>query len=287
LQKGGYNRSWRQGWAQIRRSGCLYITSKEPSSRESVTFIDDSVILALSLRSGVSLENAEDYSKRKHVLRIKTSYSSVDITPSAETNFANPNAHPPSHSTPVEILIQADDANDLLLWLQCLHTELENNSFCNGNINNFKGIYFGPDFCPKQKSLLTSFLPSPATSSHISQSTSEKPSTSVPTSSLPQPTFSTPHNVASPKNKTWKGKVARQWKKVHNIIETGGESKGINPYSSIPPVGLTFGINLENCPPGHNNSLIPRVIEYSIDVVEKRGIEMVGLYRIPGNNASG
>lgn len=48
----------------------------------------------------------------------------------------------------------------------------------------------------------------------------------------------------------------------------------------------TFGINLELCPPGDRNVLIPRVIEYAIDVVESRGIDMVGLYRIPGNNAS-
>lgn len=236
LQKGGYNRSWRQGHAQIRRTGCLYI-SKEPLPRESVTLTEDFVILGVSLRSGVSVELAEDYPKRKHAIRIKTSYSSVDIANIAENSFTNTNAHPPSHSTPVEILIQADDTNDSVLWLQCLQTQLENNNVCNGTTpsNNFKGIYFGPEFCPKPKSLLTSFLPSPATSSHTSQSTTTTTTTSNNT--LQPGTANSAHNTASPKNKTWKGKVARQWKKVHNIIETGGDSKGTNPYSSIPPVG--------------------------------------------------
>lgn len=242
------------------------------------------MILALSLRSGVMAEQADDYSKRKHVLRIKTSYSSVDIANIAEGNFTNPNAHPPLHSTPVEILIQFEDANDIAMWLQCLNTQLENNNYCNGNANSFKGIYFGAEFCPKQKSLLTSFLPSPANTSHASQS-GDKGSCSS-NNTLQPGTSNIPQNAASPKNKTWKGKVARQWKKVHNIIETGGDSKA-SPYSSMPPVGSTFGINLENCPPGENNPLIPRVIEYAIEVVEKKGIDMVGLYRIPGNNASG
>ncbi|XP_035705583.1 uncharacterized protein LOC110845747 isoform X4 [Folsomia candida] len=296
-KKGGYNRSWRQGWAQIRQTGCLYI-SKEPLSRESaVTLTEDAVILALSLRSGVTVEQAEDYSKRKYVLRIKTSYSSLDIANIAENTFSNPtNAHPPPilhsriHSTPVEILIQADDMNDSGLWLQCLHAQLENNNYCSGNANNNLGIYFGPEFChlTKPKSLLTSFLPTPTTtsSSHVSQS-SEKTTTSSATNNntLQIGTSNVPQNSASPKNKTWKGKVARQWKKVHNIIETGGDKS--SPYSSMgPPMGATFGINLENCPPGENNPFIPRVIEYGIEVVESRGIDMVGLYRIPGNNAS-
>jgi hypothetical protein len=263
------------------------------------------VIIALSLRSGVTVEEA-DYSKRKHVLKLKTSYTSEDIVPQATPDnspYSSLNANPnlssssqsqPSHSTAVEILIQADDSHDFHLWLQCLHTQIENNNFCTGNSTNFKGIFFGTEFCPKQKSILTSLLPTPATAISIpgqqSQSSDKNATVINNNNSLQTPGSGGAAGIsaASPKTKTWKGKVARGWKKVHNIIDTtgGDSSKSSSPYNSLPPVGTTFGINLEHCPSGDKNPLVPRVIEYAIEVIESRGIDMVGLYRIPGNNSS-
>jgi len=256
------------------------------------------VIIALSLKSGVTVEEA-DYSKRKHVLKLKTSYTSEDIVPqissdsniysSVSSNVPSSSHNQPSHSTSVEILIQAEDSHDYLLWLQCLHTQIENNNFCTANSTNFKGIFFGTEFCPKPKSILTSLLPSPAATavSIPGQSSSlEKYANNGNNNTLLPPGAHHLGNIASPKTKTWKGKVARGWKKVHNIIDTSADSKIPSTYTSLPPAGTTFGISLEQCPAGEKNPLVPRVIEYGVDLIESRGIDMVGVYRIPGNSAS-
>jgi uncharacterized protein (UPF0210 family) len=42
---------------------------------------------------------------------------------------------------------------------------------------------------------------------------------------------------------------------------------------------------LEDCPQS-DTSLVPRVMEFCVDLVESRGLSMVGIYRIPGNNAA-
>ncbi|CAL8095293.1 unnamed protein product [Orchesella dallaii] len=298
-KRGTYNRSWRQGWAQARRSGYLYL-SKERLQKEAVTGSEESVIISVSIRDGVLIEPADDYTKRKNVLRIRTSF-----VPDDESNFPfvatteyfqnSVSLNPSSPQLTIEVLIQAEDPNDLILWLHCFQKQLENNNCNEETCNNIvsKGVVFGSEFYPKSKSFLTSLLPSPGTpiqtSNQSERTTGSGGALSAANSLNPNTVATMANTAASPKAKTWKGKVAKQWKKVHDIIDTNNTStdnKSSSPYASLPPAGVTFGINLENCPPGELNPYIPRVIEYSIDLVERKGIEMVGLYRIPGNNAS-
>ncbi|ODN05315.1 Rho GTPase-activating protein 21, partial [Orchesella cincta] len=301
-KRGTYNRSWRQGWAQARRSGYLYL-SKERLQKEAVTGNEESVIISVSIRDGVFIEPAEDYTKRKNVLRIRTTFVPDDESnfPFVSTTEYYQNSVSVTSSSPqltIEVLLQAEDPNDLILWLHCIQKQLENNNCneetCSSSTQLNKGVAFGSEFYPKSKSFLTSLLPSPGTppiqtSNSVDRTTNTTGVASSTSNSLnPNSVASMANTAASPKAKTWKGKVAKQWKKVHDIIDTTNTSTDnkSSPYASLPPAGATFGINLENCPPGEINPYVPRVIEYSIDLVEKKGIEMVGLYRIPGNNAS-
>ncbi|XP_064380739.1 rho GTPase-activating protein 23 isoform X2 [Dromaius novaehollandiae] len=46
-----------------------------------------------------------------------------------------------------------------------------------------------------------------------------------------------------------------------------------------------FGVRLEDCQPAPDNKNIPLIVEACCKVVEDRGLEYMGIYRVPGNNA--
>uniref|UniRef100_A0A8C9W250 Rho GTPase activating protein 23 n=1 Tax=Scleropages formosus TaxID=113540 RepID=A0A8C9W250_SCLFO len=47
----------------------------------------------------------------------------------------------------------------------------------------------------------------------------------------------------------------------------------------------TFGVRLEECQPSTNNKFIPLIVETCCNLVEAMGLEYIGIYRVPGNNA--
>ncbi|XP_069768363.1 rho GTPase-activating protein 23-like isoform X2 [Narcine bancroftii] len=49
--------------------------------------------------------------------------------------------------------------------------------------------------------------------------------------------------------------------------------------------GTAFGVRLEECQPGINNKFIPLILEICCKLVEEKGLEYTGIYRVPGNNA--
>ncbi|GFT15370.1 rho GTPase-activating protein 21 [Nephila pilipes] len=71
----------------------------------------------------------------------------------------------------------------------------------------------------------------------------------------------------------WRDRMVQGWKKVH----------GMNSHI---PKGASFGVKLENAPPGVTNEHIPLIVEICVQIVETRGLDTVGIYRVPGNNAS-
>ncbi|GIX94647.1 hypothetical protein CDAR_3661 [Caerostris darwini] len=71
----------------------------------------------------------------------------------------------------------------------------------------------------------------------------------------------------------WRDRMVQGWKKVH----------GMNSHI---PKGASFGVKLENAPPGVTNEHIPLIVELCVQIVETRGLDTVGIYRVPGNNAS-
>lgn len=47
----------------------------------------------------------------------------------------------------------------------------------------------------------------------------------------------------------------------------------------------TFGVRLEDCQPSASNKGLPLIVESCCRLVEERGLECMGIYRVPGNNA--
>ena len=86
--------------------------------------------------------------------------------------------------------------------------------------------------------------------------------------------------------KTWKGKVVNKLKRI------GGGSHG-----PLYPEGGSIGVPLEECPvcpvcsepsPACTTCvpLVPYMVKICCDIVSERGLDIVGIYRVPGNNAA-
>merc|ERR1719427_287963 len=74
--------------------------------------------------------------------------------------------------------------------------------------------------------------------------------------------------------KTWKGKMVKQLKKI------GGGSHG-----PLYPEGGSIGVPLDECPVC-DTEFIPYLVKVCCDIVTDRGLDIVGIYRVPGNNAA-
>lgn len=82
-----------------------------------------------------------------------------------------------------------------------------------------------------------------------------------------------PDQIPSPKSKTWKGKFIP-------FRRSGA------PSSPTYPEGATVGVPLEVCPPSSDNPLVALLVARCTAIVEALGLDIVGIYRVPGNKAA-
>uniref|UniRef100_A0A4W5KAE7 Rho GTPase activating protein 21b n=1 Tax=Hucho hucho TaxID=62062 RepID=A0A4W5KAE7_9TELE len=58
------------------------------------------------------------------------------------------------------------------------------------------------------------------------------------------------------------------------------------PFEKKSTAGVTFGVRLDDCPPAQTNRFVPLIVDVCCKLVEERGLEYTGIYRVPGNNAA-
>lgn len=92
-------------------------------------------------------------------------------------------------------------------------------------------------------------------------------------------------DLGSPKSKNWKDLLFRR----------GGGSGGsvahadlASPSSSgfAGKTGGSIGLPLRACPMSKNNAYVPHLVDICTNIVETKGLGVVGIYRIPGNKAA-
>lgn len=89
-----------------------------------------------------------------------------------------------------------------------------------------------------------------------------------------------PATPASGKTTTWRHKVVRQFKKFQGSMPNASGAY----HSANAPDGATIGVPLEYCPRSTISESIPLLVELCVGIVEARGLESVGVYRVPGNS---
>ncbi|XP_075969245.1 rho GTPase-activating protein 23-like isoform X2 [Anticarsia gemmatalis] len=84
----------------------------------------------------------------------------------------------------------------------------------------------------------------------------------------------TPTLPSSPKNKTWKGRMAKQLRRMHP-----------GAAAAAAPATGWLGAPLERCPSDPEHPFVPRAVTLPAHAVEAYGLRTVGVYRVPGNAA--
>ncbi|KAL1501846.1 hypothetical protein ABEB36_007096 [Hypothenemus hampei] len=226
------------------------------------------VALDQSLAPGVDMRTSavrvpDDYTKRKNVLRVST------VKPCRS-----------------EFLIQAESGEEFADWVKTLQQQVAISTEAELDHHSSSRQQAVPQTQPATTSIQVqgSHL-SPQTtknSKFISSNRSRSPTGQSPVSKTRKPSSQLENNqtsTTSPKSKTWRGRVAKQFKKFN---PSGTNS----PLSPTAPEVSTFGVPIEHCITSSTNNYLPRFVEVCTEIIDEKGLEVIGIYRVPGNNAS-
>ncbi|XP_006887167.1 PREDICTED: rho GTPase-activating protein 21 [Elephantulus edwardii] len=175
-----------------------------------------------------------------------------------------------------ECLFQAEDRDDMLAWIKTIQessnlneedTGVTNRDLISRRIKEYNSLMSKAEQLPK----------TPRQSLSIRQTllgTKSEPKTQSPHS----PKEESERKLLS-KDDTSPPKDKGTWRKgIPNIVRKTFERKS--------PATGTFGVRLDDCPPAQTNRYIPLIVDICCKLVEERGLEYTGIYRVPGNNAA-
>ncbi|XP_041805169.1 rho GTPase-activating protein 21 [Chelmon rostratus] len=247
---GGGMRSWKQMYAVLQgHTLTLYKDRKDAVSHASTQSDEDP--LRISIKACL-IDISYSDTRRKNVLRLTTSAC--------------------------EYLFQAEGRDDMLTWIRVIQDnsdpDEENPSVTSQDLISRKIKEYNMMSTPSSRS-----EPSPKTS---------RQSLSIKQAFLGGKTDGRIHSPHSPKP----GEEGRALKDDSSPPRDRAAWKigiaGImrKPFEKKTPAGVTFGVRLDDCPPAQTNRFVPLIVEVCCKVVEERGLEYTGIYRVPGNNAS-
>ncbi|XP_075408630.1 rho GTPase-activating protein 21 isoform X3 [Tenrec ecaudatus] len=175
-----------------------------------------------------------------------------------------------------ECLFQAEDRDDMLAWIKAIQessnlneedTGVTNTDLISRRIKEYNTLMSKAEQLPKtprqslsiRQTLLGAKSEAKTQSPHSPKEESERK-------------LLTKDDTSPPKDKgTWR-------KGIPSIMRKTFEKK--------PAATGTFGVRLDDCPPAHTNRYIPLIVDICCKLVEERGLEYTGIYRVPGNNAA-
>ncbi|XP_067397275.1 rho GTPase-activating protein 23 isoform X2 [Emydura macquarii macquarii] len=162
-----------------------------------------------------------------------------------------------------EYLFQAEDRDDMLAWIKVIRenskAEGEDPGFAsqaliNKKLNDYRKVSpsgIKPDSSPKGSRGLA-----------IKPEFLKQTGTSAPRS--PRQDTAMTKDEGGPQKAPWGINIMKKNKK---------------------PAPRAFGVKLEDCQPAPDNKNVPLIVEACCKVVEDKGLEYMGIYRVPGNNA--
>jgi hypothetical protein len=252
------DRSWKQIWAALKGPKLFLHKDKHHQSPMGTSdAVEHSLASGVDMRAS-EVRIAEDYTKRKHVLKV----SSLN----------------PCRS---EFLLQAENTEEFADWYHALQEQMATSTEAEAKFDQSTGTK--QQAVPQTVAASTSILvqgnsrlsPQP-TKSKSSTSRNRSPTGQSPVSKTRKASQVGDPNT-SPKVKTWRGRVAKQFRKMHGAS---------SPSSPTAPEGSTFGVPLDQCLASSTNPYVPKFVEVCTDIVDARGLQTLGIYRVPGNNAS-
>uniref|UniRef100_A0A147BSQ5 Putative rho gtpase-activating protein 21 isoform x3 n=1 Tax=Ixodes ricinus TaxID=34613 RepID=A0A147BSQ5_IXORI len=201
----------------------------------------------LSLRTSMS-DVARDYTKRKHVFRLRM-------------------------ESGTEYLFQADNHSNMIQWVEALRQITNEDSEVEDILSDRSVLEKAAAFEQGSSAGQGRLSPMPVVRPvkklafrHRSPNSGSPRVKSRRASLGDEPSLKAVH--------MWRGKVVHSWKRLHGSL------------ASLPPKGHSIGVPLHECPPSLDNQYVPWLVSLCTRVVEAKGLETVGVYRIPGNSAA-
>uniref|UniRef100_A0A8C7NZ85 Rho GTPase activating protein 21 n=1 Tax=Oncorhynchus mykiss TaxID=8022 RepID=A0A8C7NZ85_ONCMY len=249
---GGGMRPWKQMYAVLRGHFlCLYKDKKEGQAHANSQVEDEPQPISIK---ACLIDISYSDTKRKNVLRLTTS--------------------------DCEYLFQAEDREDMLAWIRVIQE--------NSNLDEENAAFTSRDLISRKIKEYNTLM-SPTGSKN---EPSPKPS---------RQSLSIRQTLLGGKGETKSlsphlPKAEQERKNMHKDDTSPPKDKGTwrkgipglmrKPFERKPSPGITFGVRLDDCPPAVTNRFVPLIVEVCCNLVEERGLEYTGIYRVPGNNAA-
>ncbi|XP_026168494.1 rho GTPase-activating protein 21 isoform X3 [Mastacembelus armatus] len=246
---GGGMRSWKQMYAVLQgHTLTLYKDRKDASSHASTQCDEDPQRISIK---ACLIDISYSDTRRKNVLRLTTS--------------------------DCEYLFQAEGRDEMLSWIKVIQE--------NSNPDEENGAVTSQDLISR-KIKEYNMMSAPSSRSEPSPKTTRQ-SLSIKQAFLGGKTDAKIHSPHSPKT----GEERRALKDDSSPPRDRNWKMGIagimrKPFEKKTSAGVTFGVRLDDCPPAQANRFVPLIVEICCKVVEERGLEYTGIYRVPGNNAA-
>ncbi|XP_023805788.1 rho GTPase-activating protein 21 isoform X3 [Oryzias latipes] len=249
---GGGMRPWKQVYAVLRgHCLCLYKDRREGQAHASCQTVEEP--LQISIKACL-IDISYSDTKRKNVLRLTTS--------------------------DCEYLFQAEDREDMLAWIRVIQE--------NSHLDEESAVFSSHDLISRKIKEYNTLMSPTGSKSEPSPRTSRQ-SLSIRHTLLGGKGEAKAPSPQSPKAEVEKRSVLKD--DTSPPKDKGTWRKGIpglmrKPFEKKSSAGFTFGVRLDDCPPAQTNKFVPLIVEVCCKLVEERGLEYTGIYRVPGNNSA-
>ncbi|KAG5850448.1 hypothetical protein ANANG_G00082550 [Anguilla anguilla] len=254
---GGGMRQWKQMYAVLRgHSLCLYKDKKEGLAVAASQSEEEPQPISIK---ACLIDISYSDTKRKNVLRLTTS--------------------------DCEYLFQAEDREDMLSWIRVIQE--------NSNLDEENAGVTSRDLISRKIKEYSTLMSPPSGKTERLSVLPGKPS---------RQSLSIRHTLLGGKGETkallspHSPRQDSDRKAMHKDESSPPKDKGTwrkgipglmrKPFEKRHPAGVTFGVRLDDCPPAQSNRFVPLIVEICCKLVEERGLEYTGIYRVPGNNAA-
>ncbi|XP_032406696.1 rho GTPase-activating protein 21a isoform X4 [Xiphophorus hellerii] len=249
---GGGNRQWKQMYAVLRGHYlCLYKDKKEGQAHASCQTVEEP--LQISIKACL-IDISYSDTKRKNVLRLTTS--------------------------DCEYLFQAEDREDMLAWIRVIQES--------SNLDEEDAAFTSHDLISRRIKEYNTLM-SPTGSKTEPSPRASRQSLSIRQTLLGgkgETKAASPHSPKPEQERKGSHKDDTSPPKDKGTWRKGIPGLMRKPFEKKPSPGVTFGVRLDDCPPAQTNKFVPLIVEVCCKLVEDRGLEYTGIYRVPGNNAA-
>ncbi|KAL8165056.1 UNVERIFIED_CONTAM: Rho GTPase-activating protein 21 [Gekko kuhli] len=246
---GGSIRPWKQ--IHVVLKGCSLYLYKD--KKEQTVPSEDELPISIN---ACLIDISYNETKRKNVFRLTTS--------------------------DCEYLFQAEDRDDMLAWIKAIQE--------NSNLNEENTGVTSRDLISRRIKEYSTMMNASSSKTEPSPKTPRQ-SLSIKQTFLGAKTEQKTQSPHSPKEESERKFVAKEKDETSPPKDKGTWRKNIpnimrKPFEKKPSVAGTFGVRLDDCPPSQSNKYIPLIVDVCCKLVEERGLEYTGIYRVPGNNAA-